>query len=287
MKCFLGRISRGPRLAQSGWRHRRARGRIRLPVTALVGLIVAALTAPARPQLTVARTVFFNPDEGCAALQDVLDSLSPDSLVKIGPGDIWCGTTSLTIPNGVTVEGAGRDSTSISGDRSSANFGVVDFDNSFATLRDVEVVHAGGGNFSIAVTVFDSTVTFEQVRILSLAASQASAALRVLGGTPGSLAKVHDSELRASPAAADTEVYGDGEAEVLFYSSRLAPGVYDSSEWLGAGRHLPGRRGAMRRFLRPVLRSVGPGLPASSLNGAGRARPTQDRPVLWVFRGGR
>ena len=229
-----------------------------LATVIFASLFAVLLTAPAFAQLTVGRTVLFNPDEGCAALQAAINSASANSLIKIGPGEIDCGTTTLSIPGLRTIEGAGRGATRIVGNRDNFVFGVVDFGTvSSSTLRGLTVLNQDGGAYSIAVTAYNSSnVRLERVHLQGGTATTESVGLFVESETSNSSVEVFDSQLMGVTYSVKTEVFLSGVPTAEMHSSQLS-GPTDTS----AGRHRQ-----MRRLVRCLVHDARLRLPAPAIN---------------------
>lgn len=207
------------------WRARLHRRRVLLQRGVLVGLLLVTCPAAVIPQLVVERTIFFSATgteaENCIALRDVLNSITGASSstlfhVKVSGGVYDCGTTTLSIPSYVLVEGAGINRTFISGTRDDAFFGVVDFDRLVdAGLRSLSVGNGGSG---IAVTALDAALVLENVAL------HGPTALRVFAHVSATGVRVSNSRL-FSPTAAKTET----STSIEFHSTEIW-GSFDTSD---------------------------------------------------------
>ena len=110
-------------------------------------------------KLGLANTTFVAADgfgaiDNCDGLIDALSAASGPAAVVLGPGLYDCGNRQVRVPAGVLLRGSGSGVTTIAGqlDDPSGAEGVVSLGDGSA-LSDLSVVHTGGGETSIAVSV--------------------------------------------------------------------------------------------------------------------------------------
>ena len=98
-----------------------------------------------------------NETQNCQRLRDALASLpsAPRQLVRLAPGVFDCGSTTLSVPTQVTLEGSGDD-TVIEGDLDHSSLGVVHLFGQ-AKLTRLQVVNDPflGSNTAIAISAWD------------------------------------------------------------------------------------------------------------------------------------
>lgn len=190
-------------------------------------LLLMSCPAAVVSQLTVERTIFVSAtgtgEENCTAVRNLLDGLLSGTrryLIKLGPGTYDCGTTSLAIPGNVTLEGAGRRATYITGVIDNDEFGVVDFAEDGGTLRSLAVGNDGISTAdAVAVTVFNArSVSLENVDLAVGAVVHPGliASLRLLSFGEGNSSRVEVRNSHLSDGIKTEE-----NCTINFHSSQL------------------------------------------------------------------
>ncbi len=155
-----------------------------------VGADALADGAVTAAKLGLANTAFVAADwatawDNCDALIAALADATGPAVVVLGPGTYDCGDRQVVVPDGVELRGAGRKTTTIAGalDDPGGFEGVVALGSDSALSR-ISVLHQGGTNASIAVSVPATSegVEITDVRLSGGAGSAIGYAVMVDGG---------------------------------------------------------------------------------------------------------
>ena len=130
--------------------------------------------------------------QNCQALRDTLTSITDSSasiryLVRLEPGTYDCGSTTVFVPSGVTLEGSGREMTTIVGDTDHILLGVIHLVD-YTALRALTVNNQKSSpDFdAIAVSVWKvggnvSKVRFDRVHLQANLAGGVGAGSALMG----------------------------------------------------------------------------------------------------------
>ena len=137
-------------------------------------------------------------------------------LVMIGPGEYTL-TQPLVMKPYVSVRGAGRDITTLTGSISSSTIGsnsAIVVGATFTRLSDLSIRNSGGGDYSIGI--YNSNATYDITRIDVQAWGGGTGAI----GTCGNYGMYNSF---SSPRVADSLFYGSGKYAYGMYNDNSGP----------------------------------------------------------------